>query len=180
MLFQCSARLTLIWLSGSALLPCQSVWAMVKLFEGGWRRGVACLCQAETRLRGCRTSVCSQTLTHKLALTFPLLYPSRLFIPCICSLSLSRHSSPSFSSLFLFPLSLSPSHPCRDKHTHITCTHFLLFLSEASLKELWLCGLEEIQTLRLFVGFFPEPLKHNTAMFMWSECDFKECQHHLN
>lgn len=26
-------------LSGSALLPCQPVWAMVKLFEGGWRRG---------------------------------------------------------------------------------------------------------------------------------------------
>lgn len=130
MLFQCSARLTLIWLSGSALLPCQAVWAVVKLFEGGLSRGVACLCQDETRLRGCKTSVCSQTPSLSLFCT-----PAVFFL--ICSLHLLPQSQPfSFSlSPVSLPFSSSVSRLLRDKHKHI-CTHFLLFLSEVSLKEL--------------------------------------------
>lgn len=116
MLFQCSARLTLIWLSGSALLPCQPVRGMVKLFEGGLSWGVACLCQAETRLRGCKTSVCSQP-SHTNSPS-----PSLFFTPAGFSFPAS---APSVSGFFLLPLSfpsllrsLSLSHPCRDSHKH--------------------------------------------------------------
>lgn len=156
MLFQCSARLTLIWLSGSALLPCQPVRGMVKLFEGGLSWGVACLCQAETRLRGCKTSVCSQTPTQ----TLPHLLCS-LPQPAFHSLRLLPQSLASFFSLFPFPLSsfhfLCLTHAGTATNTHI-CTHFLLFLSEASLKELWPCGLEEVQTPP-FCWVFPQTTK---------------------
>lgn len=98
MLFQCSARLTLIWLSGSALLPCQAVWAVVKLFEGGLSRGVACLCQDETRLRGCKTSVCSQTPSLSLFCT-----PAVFFF-----FNMLPASAPSVTAFFLLPLSCLP------------------------------------------------------------------------
>jgi len=156
MLFQCSARLTLIWLSGSALLCCQAVWAMAKLFEGACRRGVVCLCQAETGCSDARPASVPR-------LSLPHLLPSSPQ-PTFHSLHLLPQSQPCFFSPCL---SLSLPHTCRDRSAH-TCIHFLL-LSKASLKELWPCGLEEIQTLCHFVGFFPKPLKHNTAVLICAE-----------
>lgn len=79
MLFHCSARLTLIWLSGGALLPCQPVWAVVKLFERGLIRGVFVPSQDEDQ----------RLLPRRLFLTFSVLYPSWLFD--------SLHLLPSFS-----------------------------------------------------------------------------------
>lgn len=153
MLFQCSARLTLIWLSGSALLPCQAVWAMVKLFEGGWRRGLGCLCQAET---GCRDAGPASVprLSHKLPLTFSLLYHNRLFIPCICSLGLP------FSPFFSLQLSLSLPHTCRDKHTHM---HSFPSLSLQSLIKgimtVWFGGNSDALS---FSGFSPLNYQNTT------------------
>lgn len=175
MLFQCSARLTLIWLSGSALLPCQPVWATVKLFEGGWRRGGSVFVPSRDGLQGCRTSVCSQTLTHKLSLTFSLLYPSRLFIPCICSLSLA----PLFFSFFLLlpPSSLSLSvfhflcltHAGTRAHTH-TRVHSFPPLSLQSLIKgimtVWFGGNSDAP---LFCWVFPQTTKtqHRNVDVNW-------------
>lgn len=164
MLFQCSARLTLIWLSGSALPRCQAVW------RGLETRG-SVFVPSRDRLQGCKTSVCSQTLTHTSSPS-----PSLYFTTAGFSFPAS---APSVPALFLLPLSFhslsrslafSVSH--MQGHTH-TCTHFLLFLSKASLKELWLCGLEEIQTCCRFVGFSPKLVKHNTAMLTGAGWVFK-------
>lgn len=125
-------------------------------------------------LRGCRTSVCSQTLTHAPPLTFSPLYHNQLFIPRICCLN-----RPSFFS----PLSLSPaftfwvSHMQGQAHPHALIS--FSFSPKASLKELWLCGLEEIQRLCHFVGFSPQLPKHNTAALVstkWDSCQFHRAQ----
>lgn len=158
MLPQCSARLTLIWLSGSALLLCQPVWTVVKLFERGLEMRGRLFVPSWVGLQGCRSSVCSQTLTsHTPTLTHPLPTSPRLA-----------------SALFLSPplfLSLSFTHAETSAYTN-TCTHFLLFLSEASLKELWLCGLEEIQTFCHFVGFSPKTTKTQHWEVALSTCGF--------
>lgn len=156
MRLQCSARLTLIWLSGSALPLCQAVWAVVKLFEGGWRRGVVCLCQAEMGCRDARAASVPRlfltlTHTHTALPHLPLCFTTAGF-----SVPASAHSASFLLPVFLFLVFhfLRLSHMQRQALTH-TRTHFLLFLSKASLKELWLCGLEKIQTLRVFCWVFP-------------------------
>lgn len=115
MLFQCSARLTLIWLSGSALLRCQAVWAVVKLFEGGWRRGVGCLCQAEM---GCGDAGPASVprLSHMLPPSPSLHFTTTSFsFPASAASTVPPFSPPSLS----LQLSLSESHTCRGKHTHM-------------------------------------------------------------
>lgn len=166
MLFQCSARLTLIWLSGSALLPCQPVRAMVKLFEGGWRQGGSVFVPSRDEAAGMQ----DQASVPRLSLTGPP-SPSLYFTPAGFSFPAS---APPVAASFLLPLSLLPSFTflgLKHSNTH-TWTHFLLFLSEASLKELWLCGLEGIETLCLFVGFSPN--YQNTTLqwwLNWAACD---------
>lgn len=173
MLFQCSARLTLIWLSGSALLRCQAVWAVVKLFEGGWRRGVGCLCQAEM---GCGDAGPASVprLSHMLTPSPSLHFTTTSFsFPASAASTVPPFSPRSLSPAFTFWV----SHMQGQAHPHALIS--FSFSPKASLKELWLCGLEEIQRLCHFVGFSPQLPKHNTAALVstkWDSCQFHRAQ----
>lgn len=110
-----------------------------------------------------RPSVCSQTLTHELSpVTFSSSSPQPAFH--------SPASAPSVSA----PLSSPPCSPSLSftfpaPHTSTHRLSFPSFLSKASLKELWLCGLEEIQMLSHFVGFSPEKTIKTTSTGLWTE-----------
>lgn len=153
MLFQCSARLTLIWLSGSALLRCQAVWAVVKLFEGGWRRGVGCLCQAEM---GCGDAGPASVprLSHMLPPSPSLHFTTTSFsFPASAASTVPPFSPPPSLSSFHF---LSLTHAGASTPT---CTHFLLFLSKSLIKGImtvWFGGNSEALS---FCWVFPSTTK---------------------
>lgn len=119
------------------------------------------------------------SLTHKLALIFSLLCPNRLFIPCICPLSLSLLSSPSFSPL---SLSLSFTYSVSQAETSTHTDSFPPLSLQSLIKGIttvWFGGNSDAPA---FCWVFPQTklLKHNSVMLTWSECAFQGCLHHLN
>lgn len=161
--FQCCATLTLIWLSGSALLSCQPVLK-------GAADVFGCLCRAKKRCRDGEHAALVPGLWHtgppspdshfsSISFSFPALtfllgdFLFTLFPFCFC-----------YSPPLRLPLSLFLT--SRDKHTHTT--HTDSFLSKTHFRSYECVVWKESKCSLVYLCFFSPQIHRQDAVLLTS------------
>ncbi len=135
--------------------PASPFGQWLSCLKGAGDEGVACLCQAETRLQGCKTSVCSQTHTHTSSPS-----PSLCFTPAgFSSPASARSGSAFFSSPSFFSLSSVFHSLCltsAETHSHTHMHSFPPLSPQSFIKRIMTVRFgENSETLCHFGGDFP-------------------------